>query len=101
MEIKEQIEEQIRAAMHGIDKDVSNRQTETGIKDKVAQHWIGILLKKAKEMKKADPNRSLESVVEELLAWYQAQPGDKMNPLFDIEGMFGCLIIWLYFFMLF
>ncbi len=62
-------------------------QTETGTKDKITQHWIDILLEKAKEMKKKDPDCALESVVDELCTWLKEQPGDKINPLLDIPGM--------------
>ncbi|KAK0467035.1 uncharacterized protein EV420DRAFT_1636068 [Desarmillaria tabescens] len=85
--IREELEKQIRQAMHGVEKMVTEMQTATGIKDKVAQHWIEQLLAKAKEMKHAEPGRSLESVVEELQKWFDEQPGDKINPLLDIAGL--------------
>lgn len=65
-EIPNEIQRQIRQAMYGIDKSVSDMQTALGIKDKVAQHWIEQLLAKAKELKRAQPDQPLESVVEEL-----------------------------------
>ncbi|KAK0430360.1 hypothetical protein EV421DRAFT_1893571 [Armillaria borealis] len=86
-EICEQLEKQIHQAMHGVEKTVSDMQTATGIKDKVTQHWIELLLAKAKEMKHAQPGRSLESVVEELQKWFDEQPGDKINPLLDIARL--------------
>ncbi|KIM72050.1 hypothetical protein PILCRDRAFT_82220, partial [Piloderma croceum F 1598] len=62
-------------------------QTATGIKDKIAQHWIEILLAKAREMKKASPGRSSEDIARDLEAWFIAQPGDKINPLLLVEGL--------------
>lgn len=66
-------------------------QTASGTKDKVAQHWIDILLEKAKAMKKG--NRTVEDVSRELHAWLAQQPGDKMNPLLSIAGAYiqNCL----------
>ncbi len=86
-EIRDEIQKQIRQAMYGVDKSVGDMQTASGIKDKVAQHWIEQLLAKAKELKKAQPDRSLDSIVEELQKWLDDQPGDKINPLLDIAGM--------------
>ncbi|PBK86015.1 hypothetical protein ARMGADRAFT_1047955 [Armillaria gallica] len=86
-EIREQLEKQIHQAMHGVEKTVSDMQTATGIKDKVAQHWIELLLAKEKEMKHAQPGRSLESVAEELQKWFDEQPGDEINPLLDIARL--------------
>ncbi|KAK0436128.1 hypothetical protein EV421DRAFT_1892448 [Armillaria borealis] len=74
-EIHQNLEEQILWAMYGIDKDVAAMQTNTGTKDKVAQHWIDTLLEKAK------------SIVNELTTWLKEQPGDKINPLLDIAGL--------------
>lgn len=38
---------QIRLAALGIKKDITERQTAHGIKDKLAEHWIKILLDRA------------------------------------------------------
>ncbi len=54
-EIVQNLQDQLHCAAHGVAQDVSNMQTETGTKDKITQHWIDILLEKAKEMKKKDP----------------------------------------------
>lgn len=62
-------------------------QTATGTKDKIAQHWIDILLKKSREMKSTNPSRLSENIAEELRGWLKSQPGDKINPLLSISGM--------------
>ncbi|KAL1681234.1 hypothetical protein EV122DRAFT_250202 [Schizophyllum commune] len=84
-EIKEEIKRQIDAATRGVKERVTEMQTASGTKDKVAQHWIDILLEKAKAMKKG--NRTVEDVSRELHAWLAQQPGDKMNPLLSIAGL--------------
>lgn len=62
-------------------------QTATGTKDKNAQHWIDILLKKSRKIKSRNPSQSSESIAEELREWLKSQPGNKMNPLLWISGM--------------
>ena len=56
-------------------------QTATGAKDKIAQHWIDILLVKARKMKAENPGNSIDEIAKELREWHEVQPGDKMNPL--------------------
>ncbi|KAJ7176872.1 hypothetical protein C8R46DRAFT_989066 [Mycena filopes] len=84
---KKNLEEQIKLAMGGVEAPISRMQTATGVKDKVAQHWIEILLKKSREMKSANPGRTADSIKEELETWLSEQPGDKVNPLLDIAGL--------------
>lgn len=61
-------------------------QTATGTKDKIAQHWIDILLEKALQMKADYPQLSKEAIAEKLEEWFKEQPGDKINPLLLCEG---------------
>ncbi|KAJ6583705.1 hypothetical protein B0H10DRAFT_1833406, partial [Mycena sp. CBHHK59/15] len=84
---KATLEEQIRLAMYGVEAPISRLQTATGVKDKVAQHWIDILLEKARQMKADSPWRSADSIAKEIKAWLEEQPGDKVNPLLDIAGL--------------
>ncbi|KAJ6615575.1 hypothetical protein B0H10DRAFT_2164804 [Mycena sp. CBHHK59/15] len=86
-ETKKTLEDQIDLAMYGIEAPITRLQTATGVKDKVAQYWIDILLKKAREMKANNPGHSVESIKEELQGWLSEQPGDKVNPLLDISGL--------------
>jgi hypothetical protein len=81
------LEKQLELATHGVEKPILDLQTATGTKDKVAQYWIEILLKKAREMKSAQPGRSTEAIAEELQRWLILQPGEKINPLLSITGM--------------
>lgn len=75
--------------MYGVQKDVSNLQTATGTKDKVAQYWIEILLKKSWQLKGDLPGRSSESIANELREWLKEQPGDKFNPLLSVVGPYS------------
>ncbi|KAF7344774.1 hypothetical protein MVEN_01638400 [Mycena venus] len=73
--------------MDGVEAPITRLQTATGVKDKVAQYWIDILLKKSREIKANNPGRTAESIREELKTWLSQQPGDKVNPLLDIAGL--------------
>jgi len=75
--------------MYGVKKPIEAMQTATGVKDKVAEHWIQLLLKKAKELQNTNPGRSHESIAEELRLWFKEQPGDKINPLLSMPGKQG------------
>jgi len=86
-EVRDCLARQIDLACYGVEKPISEMQTATGTKDKIAQHWIDILLKKSREMKSSNPGRSSESIAEELWEWLKSEPGDKMNPLLSIAGM--------------
>ncbi|KAH9910220.1 uncharacterized protein B0H18DRAFT_1090055 [Fomitopsis serialis] len=94
---------QIRLAALGVKKDVTQRQTETGTKDKLAEHWIKILLDRARDEQQrrittpatADArlkgvhggNRTQvvlvikKEIQAELLEWVVTQPPETYNKL--------------------
>ncbi|KII84492.1 hypothetical protein PLICRDRAFT_179320 [Plicaturopsis crispa FD-325 SS-3] len=86
-ETKVELEAQIHLAKHGVEKPILDRQTATGTKDKIVQHWIDILLSKSRTLKADQPGRSSESIAEELQQWLDDQPGEKLNPLLLVEGL--------------
>ncbi|KAJ7694479.1 hypothetical protein B0H14DRAFT_3100616 [Mycena olivaceomarginata] len=77
VQTKHTLETQIKLAMHGVEAPILKLQTATGMKDKVAQYWIDILLEKARRMKAEKPGRSGDAIAEELQQWLDDQPGDK------------------------
>jgi len=79
--------------MRGFSTPVENLQTATGTKDKIAQHWIEILLKKAREMKADSWGCSTDEIAAELAEWFKEQPGDKINPLLLLESRFYTIIL--------
>ncbi|KAJ6624719.1 hypothetical protein B0H10DRAFT_2162124 [Mycena sp. CBHHK59/15] len=85
-ETKKTLQDQIDLAMYGIEAPIKKLQTATGVKDKIAQHWIERLLSKARQMKADHPGRIAEAIAEELRLWLTALSGEKMNPLLDIAG---------------
>lgn len=72
--------------MYGVEKPILEMQTATGTKDKVAQHWIEVLLSKSCQMKASDPGKSVDEIAKELHDWFKVQPGDKINPILSIHG---------------
>jgi hypothetical protein len=86
-ETRKCLQRQLDLACFGVEKPISEMQTATGTKDKIAQHWIEILLQKSREMKTKEPNRPMASIAAEVKEWFETQPGDKMNPLLSIDGI--------------
>ncbi|THU81998.1 hypothetical protein K435DRAFT_823322 [Dendrothele bispora CBS 962.96] len=81
------LNKQLNTAMTGVASHVKAIQTETGVKDKVTEYWIDLLLKKANQIHKDNPRKAQEEVTTELTEWLESQPGDKTNPLLDIAGL--------------
>jgi hypothetical protein len=86
-EIRENLERQLQMAMRGDKKGIEDLQRGTGTKDKVAQHWIDILLKRADDLRRTSPQKSKAEIASEIKAWFDQQPGEKWNPLLDITGL--------------
>ncbi|KAF7377351.1 FAD-binding-3 domain-containing protein [Mycena sanguinolenta] len=74
-------------AMRGDEKGIEELQRATGTKDKVAQCWIDVLLKRADYLHRASPRHSKADIVSEIQTWFNQQPGEKSNPLLDITGL--------------
>ncbi|KAJ7202934.1 hypothetical protein C8J57DRAFT_1203274 [Mycena rebaudengoi] len=75
---------QLRLATYGIASHVEALQTTTGTKDKIAQHWIDILIPKSREVQAANPSRHVEDISTELLIWLSTQTDQPYNPLLDL-----------------
>lgn len=98
------IYEQLRCAALGDKGGVEKLRSETGVKDKIAQHWIGILLEKTKKMMttqctepktkdtrlkgKISPEERAQikdsirrNIQEELLNWLVQQPEHHYNQI--------------------
>ncbi|KAJ7213834.1 hypothetical protein GGX14DRAFT_392616 [Mycena pura] len=86
-EIRQELQMQLDLVAEGKMKQIGERQTASGTKDKVTQYWIEKLIQRGAEIRKANPSRSVRDVTQELRAWLTVQPGDKMNPLLDLAGL--------------
>ncbi|KAF7351461.1 hypothetical protein MSAN_01578200 [Mycena sanguinolenta] len=83
-EIRSCVLAQIRLSTYGIASRVEALQTSTGTKDKIAQHWIDILIQKAREAQAASPSRDVDEISTELLIWLREQTNEPYNPLLDL-----------------
>ncbi|KAJ7811521.1 hypothetical protein B0H13DRAFT_1666758 [Mycena leptocephala] len=75
---------QISLATYGVASHVDALQTSTGTKDKIAQHWIDILIEKSREMQASTPGRSVDEISNELLVWLAEETDEPYNPLLDL-----------------
>lgn len=82
-------------AKQGVAARIIERQTATGTKDKIAQHWIDILLEKSRKLKRENPSRTPQSISEELNTWLVEQPGEKINPLLVMPGPYSISSVFL------
>jgi hypothetical protein len=77
--------EQIRLATLGVESHIETLQTNTGVKDKIAQHWIDILIKESRRLQGIQPSKCLNEISSELLEWLKTQTNQPYNPLLDVE----------------
>ncbi|KAJ7923215.1 hypothetical protein B0H13DRAFT_2230245 [Mycena leptocephala] len=77
-----ELEKQVKLACSGVIKPVKDLQTETGVKDTYTQFWIDGLILRFKEMRKDDPNRSVEEIQKELVQW-TVENRDSFDPTKD------------------
>ncbi|KAJ7085866.1 hypothetical protein C8R43DRAFT_909119 [Mycena crocata] len=86
-EICSELREQIRLAMRGDSSGIEERQRTSGTKDKISQYWIEQILARVAEIKDKEPRSNVDDVARQVQAWFDEQPGDKMNPLLDLTGL--------------
>ncbi|KAL6301292.1 hypothetical protein BKA93DRAFT_819090 [Sparassis latifolia] len=84
---KEAILEQLRLAAFGVAQKVADHQTASGVKDKIAQHWIEQLIQKAREIKASEPGRSSESIADQLAEWLKTETAQPFNILLTISTL--------------
>jgi hypothetical protein len=89
----DEVKHQINLASMGKITAVKESQTTNGVKDKIAQHWVVLLLAKAKELQaqekqKTRNRRSDEDISKELLAWLAVQCPEAHNPLLTMTGVY-------------
>lgn len=77
--------EQICLATFGVESKVDALQTKIETKDKIAQHWISILIAKACTQQADHLQKTHASISTELLEWLVMQMSQPYNPLLDVE----------------
>jgi hypothetical protein len=86
VEILAQVEEQVALACRGVAERVKEKQTATGIKDAYTQYWIDELINRARKIKMDEPNRTIESIQQELLQWVATHKDEVYNGFLTLEG---------------
>ena len=78
---------QVNLSCLGVAKTVSDSQTDTGVKDAYTQFWINQLIERARETKRKEPFRSMDSIAEELRQWVTDNEDKIYNPFLSHPGM--------------
>ncbi|KAJ7487101.1 hypothetical protein FB451DRAFT_1026126 [Mycena latifolia] len=84
--ILEELEKQVKLACSGVVTHVKDSQTETGVKDIYTQYWIDKLISHFKEMKKDEPDRSVEDIRAELVQWTVDSRDQIYGPFLTMKG---------------
>ncbi|KAJ7469208.1 hypothetical protein FB451DRAFT_1479092 [Mycena latifolia] len=84
--ILEELEKQVKLACSGVVTHVKDAQTETGVKDIYTQYWIDKLISHFKEMKKDEPDRSVEDIRAELIQWTVDSRDQIYGPFLTMNG---------------
>lgn len=77
---------QLSLACRGVEKTVKDMQTATGTKDAYTQHWIDTLIARARQMKKADKNRSDQAIEAELMQWILEHEHEIYSGFLTLKG---------------
>jgi hypothetical protein len=70
----------------GVAQNVHNHQTESGIKDSYTQHWIDLLIVRARDIRKQSPGRTTTDIQAELMMWVNENKSDIYNPFLTLDG---------------
>ncbi|EJD41826.1 hypothetical protein AURDEDRAFT_37812, partial [Auricularia subglabra TFB-10046 SS5] len=83
------VKEQLELAKTGVESAVTALQTKTGVKDRIAQHWIDLLIARARQLKSGPRALSDEEIVIELSEWLKEQTGEHeaYNVLLTFAGL--------------
>jgi len=81
------VKAQVRTACLGVAVTVERLQTETGVKDTYTQYWIDNLISRARDLKKAQPQRKPTEIQDELMVWVNENKTKIYNPFLTLEGI--------------
>jgi peptide subunit release factor RF-3 len=86
-QILEELQKQVKLACAGVSKPVKASQTDTGVKDTYTQFWIDGLITRFQQMKKDEPDRSIEEIQEELIQWTVDNRDKLYSPFLTMKGV--------------
>lgn len=80
-----EVQYQIRLACRGVALRVSERQTETGIKDAYSQFWIERLIDWSRERQNRQDARSVDEIEAELMGFVNSHHDEIYNPFLTLK----------------
>ncbi|KAJ6548053.1 hypothetical protein B0H10DRAFT_1969390 [Mycena sp. CBHHK59/15] len=78
-----ELKKQVELACGGVSKRVQELQTQTGVKDVYTQYWIEVILARAAEMRRQDPDASEAAIKSELIHPFLTLKGLGFDPAVD------------------
>ncbi|TEB34139.1 hypothetical protein FA13DRAFT_1707728 [Coprinellus micaceus] len=88
---RESVNKQLCLASFGVAAPIERLQTADGVKDKIAHHWMDIMLERARALKVAEPLLSADEVSAQVLAWLESKTMKPYNPILEIKCEFRSL----------
>lgn len=71
-------------------KRVQELQTQTGVKDVYTQYWIELILVRAAEMRRQNPDASEAAIKSELIQWTRDNEEKFYSPFLTLKGTGLC-----------
>ncbi|KAJ3545720.1 hypothetical protein NMY22_g2322 [Coprinellus aureogranulatus] len=84
------VKEQLRLASFGVAAPLERMQKAHGVKDKIAQHWMDIMLERSRALKVAEPLLSADEISARVLDWLHSQTKMPYNPLLEMKYLDPC-----------
>ncbi|KAJ7215095.1 hypothetical protein B0H12DRAFT_961151, partial [Mycena haematopus] len=81
-----ELKKQGELACGGVSKRVQELQTQTGVKDVYTQYWIELILGRAAEMRRQDPDASEAAIKSELIQWTRDNEEKLYSPFLTLKG---------------
>ncbi|KAJ6619148.1 hypothetical protein B0H10DRAFT_1744510, partial [Mycena sp. CBHHK59/15] len=81
-----ELKKQVELACGAVSKRVQELQTQTGVKDVYTQYWIEVILARAAEMRRQDPDASEAAIKSELIQWMRDNEEKLYSPFLTLTG---------------
>ncbi|EMD36483.1 hypothetical protein CERSUDRAFT_74441 [Gelatoporia subvermispora B] len=82
----QEIDKQLIKACSGVATHVEELQTATGVKCSYTQHWVDILIERARTARRENPACAVTDIQQELHEWVLQNRSDIINPFLLVDG---------------
>jgi hypothetical protein len=79
------VNKQLRLASYGVKSHVEEVRTADGVKDKIAQNWINIMLERSAALKISEPHLTADENSACVLAWLATKTTRPYSPILDMK----------------